>query len=195
MEIIPIITLKNFQTMENLILLNDLSKSVKAEEKIYVLDLDGIEKNKINLDFYQKISQSYDLWVDCGPRNLGDVVDIFTSGANSITIRKNLFPTLNISDIKDLSENKIYLKVDYQFFEKPSFDDSILKEYDGFVNFYSKEEIEKNIILQEFIKKVNKQNKVYCYENNDKNYFFWENIGVAGLLVDINKLKGFKNGI
>jgi uncharacterized protein related to proFAR isomerase len=195
MEIIPIITLKNYKLMNHLISLENISQFIKEEDKLYILDLDGIEKNRTNLELYQKISTTYDLWIDCGPRNFGDIVDIFMTGATSVTIKKALFRSLNISDIRDISENKVYLNLDFQNFEKYGNDDLFIEKYDGFVNFNTKEEIEKNFILHEQINKIKKQNKIYCYENNYKNYLFWEGLGVTGLLVDINKLKEFKNGI
>ena len=36
--------------------------------------------------------------------------------------------------------------------------------------------------------------KVYLYEPNIKNQIFWKNLGVHGLLVDMEKIKEFKNG-
>lgn len=195
MEIIPIITLKNYNITNPLISLENISQYVKEEEKIYILDLNGIEKDKPNLCIFQKLSSSYQLWVDCGPRNFGDIVDIFTTGATSVTIRKALFHSINISDIRDVSENKVYLNLDFQNFEKHANDDLLTEKYDGIVNFNTKEEIEQNFSLHEYIKKIVKQNKIYFYENDYKNYVFWERLGATGLLVDIDKLKEFKNGI
>ncbi|MDH7506628.1 MAG: hypothetical protein QHH15_02415 [Candidatus Thermoplasmatota archaeon] len=165
---------------------------IKEGEKLYILDLDGIEKNMPNLEFYQKISSLYDLWIDCGPRNIGDIVDIFMTGATSVTIRRQLFPLLNLSDIRDISENSVFLNIDHQYLD---INDIFLKEFDGFVNFNSREEVEQDIRLHELIIRIIKQNKVYCYENNDKNFLFWKVLGVTGLLVEIDKLKVLKNGI
>ena len=195
MEIIPCITLKNYKIMNNSISVTNISEYIKEDEILYILDLDGLEKNKPNLCTFQKLSSKYQLWVDCGPRNIGDIVDIFMTGATSVTIRKVHFPSLNISDIRDISENKVYLNIDYLNLENyDNNDDLFIEKFDGFINFNTREELEQNFILHEQINKIKKQNKIYFYENNYKNYPFWEGLGISGLLVDINKLKEFKNG-
>jgi len=194
MDIIPCITLKNRNVINSNISLDDLSKYIKEEEKLYILDLDGIEKDKPNLCTFQKISSSYELWIDCRPRTLGDVVDIFMTGATSVTLRKPLSFSLNISDIRDLSENKVYLKIDYRDYKKDSSGFSFLKEYDGFVNFNNKEELERDFKYGEHLNKIKIKNKIYFFENDIRNLSYWERFGATGLMVDIIKLKEFKNG-
>jgi uncharacterized protein related to proFAR isomerase len=194
MEIIPCITLKKYKITNQSISLESISQYIKEEEILYILDLDGIQRNKPNICTFQKLSSNYQLWVDYGPRNIGDIVDIFMTGATSVTIRRALSPSLKISDIKDISENKVYLNIDFQDFKINSRDDLFLKEYDGFVNFNNKEEIEQDFKFGEHLNKIQKQNKIYSYENDVKNRFFWEKIGITGLLVDVNKLKEFKDG-
>jgi hypothetical protein len=61
------------------------------------------------------------------------------------------------------------------------------------VNFNNKEEIERDFKFEDYLNKM--QNKIYYFENNPKNNSFWERFGATGLLVDINKFKGFKNGL
>lgn len=195
MEIIPCVTLKKINLKNFFISEKDISSYIKEGEKLYILDLDGIEKNRQNLEFYQKISLLYDLWIDCGPRNIGDVVDIFMTGATSITIRRQFYPLLNLSDIRDISENKVYLNIDFQDYKNFNNLNLFLKDYDGFVNFKSKEEIEGEIYLNEYINKLHRYNKIYCYENNVKNYIFWKRFDLDGLIIDIKKIKEFKNAI
>ena len=194
MEIIPFITLKNRKIINPTVSIDKLSQYIKEGEKLYVLDLDGIEKDKPNLCTFQKISSNYQLWIDCGPRTLGDVVDIFMTGAESVTLRKTLFSSINISDIREISENKVYLKIDFQDYKKYNNYNSFLKEYDGFVNFNNKEEIEQDFKFEEFLNKIQMQNKIYFYEKEIRNRNFWEKIGATGLMADIDKLKEFKNG-
>ena len=90
--------------------LNGLLERVKDDE-LYVLDHDGIEKNKPNLCLYQKLSKNHELWIDAGPQTLGDVVDSVVAGATAITIRKKLWRDADIFGIKEVIENKIYVDV------------------------------------------------------------------------------------
>ena len=193
MEIIPCATLKNYKIINNSISATNISEYIKEDEVLYILDLDGIEKGKLNLCIFQELSSKYQLWIDCGPRNIGDVVDIFMAGATSITVRRTLNPSFSISDIRDISDSKIYLNIDFKDYKNYNDDNLFLKEYDGFVNFNNKEEIEQDFKFEDYLNKM--QNKIYYYENNPKNNSFWERFGATGLLVDINKFKGFKNGL
>jgi hypothetical protein len=194
MEIIPIITLKNNKIQDDLISFDNISQYFNEGEKIYVLDLDGIEKNKPNLCWYQKVSNSFDLWIDGGSRKFGDLVDIFMQGANAITVRRALIPKLNISDIKEISENKIYVNLDFKDLIKFNDYDLFLAKSDGIVNFNSKEKIEEEPRRVEYLKEIKIKTKVYCYESKVENRYFWEQFNVDGLIVDAKRIKEFKDG-
>lgn len=186
MEFIPIINLQKGKIIE------DISKKIDEFKKIYVLDLDGIEKDKPNFDIYQKLSVSVDLWVDNGPRTLGDVVDTFMAGATDITIRRNLCPKLKVSDIRDVSENKIYVNIDFE--EKKAFDENMFfHDVDGLINFVDKKKIELNTDYGKYLNKIKLEKKIYSYESTPKNLSFWKDFGIEGLLVDIGKFKEFKD--
>ncbi len=192
MDLIPLIHMKNrkihAEKTEISVPLKEFLKKVDEEKKIYILDLDGIEKDKPNLCTYQRLSDAYELWVDFGPRNIGDIVDATMAGATDITLRRNLCPQLNISDIRELSENKIYSNID--FAEELSYNDA-----DGLVNFNTREELEANFKHSGLFKGTTLKRKIYSYESDPKNCSYWKRFGVEGLLVDINKLKEFNNGL
>jgi len=187
MDFIPLITLQRGKIIE------DISEKLDEFKKIYVLDLDGIEKGKPNFDIYQKLSSSVDLWVDNGPRNIGDVVDTFMAGATDITIRRNLCPNLKISDIRDVSDNKIYANIDFEKLNA-SDNDVFFYDVDGFVNFIEKNRIELNLEYSKYLNKARSEKKIYSYESDSKNLSFWAGFNIEGLLVDIRKFKEFKNG-
>jgi uncharacterized protein related to proFAR isomerase len=192
MDLIPLIHMKNrkihLEKNGDPISLREFSQIVEENIKLYILDLDGIEKDKPNLCTYQRISSSHDLWVDFGPRDLGDVVDATMAGATDITLRKNLCPQLHITDIKEITENKIYANID--FTESISFENE-----DGLVNFNSREETERNYKYGSYLKRIGVNNKIYSYESELKNRSYWDHFNVKGLLVDLNKIKEFKNAV
>jgi hypothetical protein len=166
---------------------------IDDEQKIYIFDIDGIEKDKPNLCTYQRLSPSYDLWVDFGPRNLGDVVDSFMAGATTITIRNRLCPQLTVSSIREISENKVYANIDFESKNLLNIDDLIFFDSDGLVNFNSRNKIEQDFKYSDYLNSLKMKNKVYTYDSNPENLSFWERFGVEDLLVDINKIEEFKN--
>ena len=186
MDIIPLIKMKNQETIdEKTSLVDDLLKEFNEEQIIYILDYDGINKNKPNLCTFQRVTKNHPIWVDTGPRNLGDVVDAFMAGATAITIRESLFKKLNMPSIREITENKIYLNID---FDNPQYH----QEIDGLTIFKEKEEIEMNMDYINLIKKHSLDNNLYSYETNPINISYWKNFKIKGLLVDINKIQEFE---
>ena len=82
MELVPLIKTHKRQIVSDRALTEEnILEKIGENGLLYVLDIDGIKKDKPNYCIYQKLSKSFDLWIDCGPRNLEDVVDSFMAGA------------------------------------------------------------------------------------------------------------------
>lgn len=190
MEVIPLIYIKNrniyLEKDGSFISLKDFLQVAKENKRIYILDLDGIEKDKPNLCTFQKLSSFFELWVDFGPRDLGDFVDATMTGVTDLTLRKKLCPQLNITDIKELIENKIYSNFDFS--EEISYEN-----LDGIVNFNSREEIESNYKYGSYLKNIGQNKIIYTYESELKNHAYWNNINLEGFLVNFNKIKEFND--
>ena len=180
MEIIPVIK------MERRKILGENTKQLleKLENKVvYILDLDGIEKDKPNLCTFQRMASSYDLWLDFGPRDLGDVVDAFMAGADRVTIREGVSQKITIEDIREISENEVFINIELGI--------RFLNNSDGFVNFNSKERIESDLRYHDLINQLKTRGKLYSYETDMQYIGYWERLGVKGLLVDIDKFEEF----
>jgi len=184
MEIIPLITIENKKSIQKSF--SSFKNNAKQEEKrLYILDLDGIKKNKPNLCTYQKLSKYYDIWADFAPKDLGDVVDSFMSGVTSIVIRKKDYANFNPSKIKEISNNNIFLTIETEA--------EVLeyrKEIEGFINIKKREQIESNFKYKEIINAL-KEN-TYTYEDKHENLGYWQKSGVKGLIVDIDKINRFR---
>jgi Histidine biosynthesis protein len=48
---------------------------------LYVVDLDGIEQEKAQLDYLQELSREMTLWVDAGVRTADQAIDVIVTGA------------------------------------------------------------------------------------------------------------------
>ena len=194
MEIIPLITLKGKKIIDTNQKTTETKEidQIKEDEKIYILDKDGIDNDKPNLCLFQRTSNSYELWVDSRPIELGDIVDSFMAGASAITIRKDLWQKLDLEKIREITENEIFLQVDLQ-------DDEINKNLhvfekaEGVVIFNDRNLIESDSKYASILRKISEINKTYVYESNSENIFYWQNKGITGLLVDMKKLEEFKN--
>lgn len=181
MDFIPLIILRKRKIIGN------SSKKLDEFKRIYILDLDGIEKGRPNFDIYQDLPTTIDLWVDNGPRNVGDVFDSLLAGATDSTIRKNFYKNFKFSDIREITENKIFETIN---FEKK---DADINDFDGLVNFVDRKTIEENKDCYDYLNDLKMKNKIYTCESNPKNLLFWEELGIKGLLVEVDKFMEFKN--
>jgi len=187
MEIIPLITMKKRKILQNNFTEREITDKINEIDKVYILDLDGIQKDKPNLCTIQRLSPTHDLYVDSGPRDLGDVVDLLMAGAFAVTIRRSLYPQLNIENIREITENKIYENIEAENEAYSPFINGIT----GFVNF-SRFNKDIDLKFEEMLKQINNQKEVYVYEHDPVNALYWEKRGVNTLLVDIEKIEEFK---
>ena len=200
MEIIPLVYIKDrkprLEGGEYPSLLAEVLEQLDEGSSIYFLDADGIEKDKPNLCTYQRLPSRQNMWIDAGPRVLGDVVDVVMAGATTIIVRQNLWPKLDIERIKELTENEIYIGIDLKTQAKNLNNVRLPSGIDGLSLLNNRAEIEKEFKTADFVRELIRRldkHKLYVYESNPENVYYWEKRGAAGLLVDINKIERFKN--
>jgi len=170
---------------------NEILEHVDKDVNIYVLDTDGIEKDKPNLCLYRKLSKSHALWIDTGPRVLGDIVDVIMAGATNITIRNKLWQGPDVSCIKEITENKIYEGVDLKNQVQNNKEIGTLYDVDGWVVLDGKNQVGRDFKYGSFLKNLCIKHEVYAYERDSKNINYLKNMGITGILVDISKIKEF----
>lgn len=183
MQIIPKITLKERQIAEKQ---KEFLKKLPEDETVYLHDFDGIQNDKPDLCIYQKLSKKYDIWVDSAPRDSGDVVDIFLTGATAVTLRKKYSPQIDIKKIREISENKIYNYL--------SEDENIYENTDGMVIIKEKQE-SFDFKTSDLVKRYSKTQNVFIYEPDVFNTNYWLNSDITGLLVDIEHYEAAKKWI
>ena len=195
MDIIPLIYIKDGALLQEKqgpkITIKELTARVEEDKMLYILDLDGIEHNNPNLGLYEDLSDRYTLWVDAGPRILDDVMDMIMAGATNITIRKNLWPNVNLVDLQEITEDEIYFTVDTDQIEK-HVEFSVFSDVIGAVVLKDEKEIEEDQHYSTFLKEYAAKSKLYIYNVDPTNVPYWNERHVTGVLVDLSKLEGFK---
>ena len=114
MEKIPLVYIKRGKAVEGkkrLDAVEKLKELRKSYEMVYVLDLDGVNKNRPNLDLYRKLSAKPFLWIDSLPRHIEDVMDIVIVGAKRITVGDAMVDK-ELREIKDMCDIEIFLRGD-----------------------------------------------------------------------------------
>jgi len=174
----------------------ELLTYVDKDTEIYVFDKDGVERDKPNLCLYPKLSEHLKIWVDAGPRVLGDVVDEVMAGATNITVRMHLWPKVDITAIQDLTENEIYAYIDLKSQNRQDVGLPFFEGFAGLTVFATKNQIEMNFRSRGILRQFRTKNSFYAYESDPKHVPYWEKLGAEGLLVEISKIKEFeKHGV
>ncbi|MBS3781425.1 MAG: hypothetical protein KGY68_02315 [Candidatus Thermoplasmatota archaeon] len=89
-------------------------KELEDYEKIYFLDLDGIEFNRPQTDIIRKASTTKEVWADIGARDAEGITDAFIAGADKAVLStKTLASFGEIERSIELSEDLI-LCIDYK---------------------------------------------------------------------------------
>jgi hypothetical protein len=187
MNIVPLVYVKDGKLLDGKdgkqMSIDDLFKRVEKDTMLYVLDLDGLAHNNPSLDLYQKLTEHCILWIDDGPRRLDDVMDTIMAGATNITLRKDLWPDIDFLSVQELTDDEIYIATNVQ-----------QKEPRQFLSFFS-EDI--GIILFNeisdytmFSKDVLTKYKIYLYTQIIDKVPFWNEQGITGIIIDLNKKEG-----
>ncbi|OYT29068.1 hypothetical protein B6U98_03390 [Thermoplasmatales archaeon ex4572_165] len=164
----------------------DLKNHMEKEgfTDLYVIDELGIKKNKPHYKFYQRFSTLFDLWVDTGPRDIGDVVDDIFSGTKIIIIRLDLWTENSLKSIREVTDHEIYVAIDLNSISSLYESRLFFDEADGVVLFVT----DNNTLrfkLESDINQLIKDTSVYVFDM-EKNEHIWSSKDIKGFLRDIN---------
>jgi len=117
-EIMPLLLLKGRTAMRKEYSkkeISSLSKSLRGKnfEKLYILDIDGIERNKPQLDIVQSLCNDFSISYEAGPRKGANVIDMVVAGADRVYMGTYCLASLDeVGTAMALTEG-IGLKIDW----------------------------------------------------------------------------------
>jgi hypothetical protein len=190
MNIVPLVSIKKGILLDgkdgNQITIDDLFKRIEKDTMLYVLDLDGIEHNNPSLDLCQKLTEHCTLWIDDGPRRLDDIMDTIMAGATNITLREKLWPEMDFLEVFELTDDEVYLCINPAD-GQPSQTTLYARKDIGVVVFFQEPQTSDDYNAMNFLKNLSIKPKIYLYTVASKTNFLWEEQGITGVLVDLNK--------
>ncbi len=78
-------------------------------ELFYIMDMDGVEKNRMQIPVIERIAAEFRIWLDGGFRTVGDVEDALVLGAEMAVISsKNIRSMEDVRRAHELSDNLIF---------------------------------------------------------------------------------------
>jgi hypothetical protein len=193
MNIVPLVYVKDGKLLAgkdgNQISIDDLFKRVEKDTMLYILDLDGIEHNNPAFDLYQKLTEHCILWIDDGPRRLDDVMDTIMAGATNITLRENLWPDVDVLGVFELTDDDVYFGINSDRIDQPRTQPAPQQDI-GVVVFSQEPQINDDFTSASFLKDLAIKHKIYLHNVAQNTIPLWEDRGVTGILVDLNKKDG-----
>ncbi len=89
--------------------LSRLMVSLEDYDKLYLVDLDGIEINRPQLELIHKLSTRREVWADCGVSDINTVLDLYVSGADRVVISTKTMDDLSLmEEAVNISDSMIF---------------------------------------------------------------------------------------
>jgi len=112
MERIPLVHVERGQAVvegERSSAVETLRELRGEHDLVYVVDLDGVRRNRANIDVYKAVSKKAFLWLDAAPRRVEDVIDLVVAGATRVTLDDALSDD-DLQQLVDMVESDLYLR-------------------------------------------------------------------------------------
>ncbi|MBA3045448.1 MAG: hypothetical protein KKH41_05765 [Candidatus Thermoplasmatota archaeon] len=88
---------------------NVLTKIEHAGEEVFVLDIDGLERNSPDLDTVKKMAAYKDVWLDAGTDDVDNMMDLFVSDATKVVMGTLSLESLGeLKNALELSDNVMF---------------------------------------------------------------------------------------
>ena len=164
--------------------LGNAVKTVKSSkyETFYVIDINGLIKNRPQINIIQEMSKEKNLWVESGVRFAEDMIDVLMAGAEYAVLNSMLVGLDELKKICALSQNLMLHmerkndrvhQMNIEHFADKAKDAGIKKFVMGSRDYWLVKTLAKNV-------------EVYVFAKNDEIKKL-EATGVAGLLLDIRE--------
>lgn len=125
MEIIPSISFKNEEPVivedgeynyysddEHILSLDEILSELGDYDKMYYLDIDGINKNKPQIDVIRELSLRKELWGDTGARDENGITDAFIAGITRAVISTKTAYKWEVFEKAAKMSNELILGID-----------------------------------------------------------------------------------
>jgi hypothetical protein len=133
---------------------------------------------------YQRLTEQCVLWIDNGPRRIDDVMDTIMAGATNLSLRPSLWPDMVLADVFELTDDEVYLTVDATALDTFP---PIPMDVTGVVMFQQNLQHNIEFITSSFLKNKTATLKTYVYTAPASTVHYWEERGITGLLIDLDK--------
>lgn len=187
MDIVPLVSMNYTRLYDGkhseALLLEDVPKRVPKDSLLYVLDLDGIERNNPNLELYQRLADHCILWIDNGPRRIDDVMDTIMAGATNLTLREDLWSNLDMPEVQELTDDEIYLERTRPFQEEMTLQHGYGEDI-GIILF-NEEQMYGSVLKERLANR-----KLYVYAHSLEKIQLWTEQGITGVVIDLKHHQG-----
>ena len=118
MEVMPAVSIKRKKVViiegdeyvpvgEPVDILRELER--KGYERFYIMDIEGIERNRMQIPVIDRLASEFTIWLDGGFRKLGDIEDGLVLGAEmAVVSSKSIRSMEEVRKATELSENIVF---------------------------------------------------------------------------------------
>jgi hypothetical protein len=110
-------------------------------------------------------------------------MDTIMAGATNITLRKELWPNLDMSSVQDLTDDEIYIDMSVEYQERKT----LHHFYSGDIGIVLFNE---ETMYGRFSREITEKQKIFLYASSMEKVSFWGEQGITGIILDLKKKQG-----
>ncbi|MFO7991149.1 MAG: HisA/HisF-related TIM barrel protein [Thermoplasmata archaeon] len=92
--------------------LDQILTDLQDFDTLYLLDLNGIERNRPQLDLIRTLSMRKKLWADGGTRDIDTLTDMYIAGADRVVLSTKTAPSMDFIEESAELSNTLILSID-----------------------------------------------------------------------------------
>ncbi len=103
---------KSYRWEKDEVAVDQMLNELQDFDTLYMLDLDGIERDRPQLDLIRTLSMRKKLWVDGGSRDIDTLTDMYIAGADRVVLSTKTAPSVDFIEESAEMSNTLILSID-----------------------------------------------------------------------------------
>lgn len=103
---------KSYRWEKDEVAVDQMLNELQDFDTLYMLDLDGVERDRPQLDLIRTLSMRKKLWVDGGSRDIDTLTDMYIAGADRVVLSTKTAPSVDFIEESVEMSNTLILSID-----------------------------------------------------------------------------------
>ncbi len=93
---------------------SEMIEYLKEHSKIYLLDIDAIESNRLQTEVIRRLGLWKEVWADIAPRDIATITDAYIAGADRVVVSTKRMPSMELLEDSVSMSDRMVFTIDYK---------------------------------------------------------------------------------